>query len=165
MTAETASEPAGGADEQAGADAPRGFDLPDEDTALQLVLALHRLVRSLRGPLPAAGLHPTQLLLLAQLIEAGPLRIGELAARVPCSQPTATTVANGLEVSGLVRRDRDTTDGRAIRLHITDAGRAAMTDVVRAQAELLRQRLDVLDEPDRDRIEAAVPVLRRMVVG
>ncbi|HEX3592620.1 MAG TPA: MarR family transcriptional regulator [Pseudonocardiaceae bacterium] len=130
-----------------------------DDTALQLVLALHRLVRSLRRP---SGLHPTQLLVLAQLVEAGPQRIGELAARVPCSQPTATTVANGLEVDGLVRRVRDTSDGRAIRLQITEAGRAAVLDVVRDQAALLRSRLDSLSEADVRRVGAAVPVLRAM---
>ncbi len=163
MTADTASDPVRGSGlPSSTTDGPAAE--PGDDTALQLVLTLHRLVRSLRGPLPVAGLHPTQLLVLAQLTEAGPLRIGELAARVPCSQPTATTVANGLELAGFVRRDRDTTDGRAIRLHITEAGRAAVREVVRAQAALLRQRLDVLADADRDRIEAAVPVLRRMVV-
>ena len=130
-----------------------------DDTALQLVLALHRLVRSLRRP---SGLHPTQLLVLVQLVEAGPQRIGELAARVPCSQPTATTVANGLEVDGLVRRVRDASDGRAIRLQITEAGRAAVLDVVRDQAALLRSRLETLSEADVRRVRAAVPVLRAM---
>jgi DNA-binding MarR family transcriptional regulator len=144
------------------ADTARGSAHPSvapDDTALQLVLALHRLVRSLRRP---SGLHPTQLLVLVQLVEAGPQRIGELAARVPCSQPTATTVANGLEVDGLVRRIRDTTDGRAIRLQITEAGRAALLDVVRDQASVLRSRLDSLAEPDVRRVRAAVPVLRAM---
>ncbi|HEY3753388.1 MAG TPA: MarR family transcriptional regulator [Pseudonocardiaceae bacterium] len=135
------------------------------DAALQLVLALHRLVRSVRRNTTTSGLHPTQLLVLVQLIESGPLRIGELAVRVPCSQPTATTVANSLELDGLVQRVRDTTDGRAIRLSITDAGRAAMLEVVRGQAGLLRQRLDELDSADRDLVLAAVPVLRTMAAG
>lgn len=130
---------------------------PPDDTASQLVVAMHRLVRSLRRP---SGMHPTQVLVLVQLHEAGPLRIGELAARVPCSQPTATTVANGLEVDGLVQRVRDTSDGRAIRLRITDAGRAAVLDVVREQAAVLRSRMDSLSAEDVARVRAAVPVLR-----
>lgn len=142
MTADTAGESVQGA-----------------DTALDLVIALHRLVRSLRA---AVGLQPTQLLVLAQLMEAGSLRVGELAARVPCSQPTATSVANSLELDGFVRRVRDTTDGRAIRLEITDAGRAAMRSVVRGQAHELQERMAVLDEADRDLVQAALPVLRRM---
>src|SRR6201999_375698 len=54
-----------------------GADDGTED-ALELVLALHRLVHSVRRNTTTSGLHPTQLLVLAQLIEAGPLRIGEL---------------------------------------------------------------------------------------
>jgi DNA-binding MarR family transcriptional regulator len=139
-------------------------DVADEpglgaDTALELVIALHRLVRSLRA---AVGLQPTQLLVLAQLIEAGSLRVGELAARVPCSQPTATNVANSLELDGLVRRVRDATDGRAIRLEITDAGRAAMRSVVRGQAHQLQDRMHALDDTDRALLAAALPVLRKM---
>ena len=133
----------------------------EDDAALQLVLALHRLVRSLRRG-PTTGLHPTQLLVLVQLVESGPMRVGELATRVPCSQPTVTTVANTLELDGLVQRIRDTTDGRAIRLRITDAGRAAVLDVVRGHAGLLRQRLEELDDADRDLVLAAAPVLQRM---
>lgn len=136
---------------------------PDgDDTALQLMLAMHRLVRDIRRDAGTTGLHPTQLLVLVQLVEAGPQRVGELAAKIPCSQPTVTAVANGLEETGLIRRVRDTTDGRAIQLCVTEAGRAALLDVVRNQAALLRQRLDVLDEADRDLVLAVAPVLRRM---
>jgi DNA-binding MarR family transcriptional regulator len=136
-----------------------------DDGALQLVIALHRLVRSLRGDATMRGLHPTQLLVLVQLAETGPVRVGELANRIPCSQPTVTTVANGLEEAGLVRRIRDTTDGRAIRLEITDAGRSAILDVAKAQAGQLRQRLAELDDTDRDLVLAAAPVLRQMASG
>lgn len=151
MTVETASD---------------AFTSPDgDDTALQLMLAMHRLVRDIRRHAGTTGLHPTQLLVLVQLVDGGPQRVGELAAKVPCSQPTVTAIANGLEETGLIRRVRDTTDGRAIQLCITDAGRAALLDVVRSQAALLRQRLDVLDEADRELVLAVAPVLRRMATG
>ncbi|HVV19511.1 MAG TPA: MarR family transcriptional regulator [Pseudonocardiaceae bacterium] len=133
-----------------------------DDDVLRLVLAMHRLVRSLRRSAGMPGLHPTQLLVLVQLLESGPMRVGELATRVPCSQPTVTTVANGLEADGLIRRIRDTTDGRAIRLEITDDGRAAVLVVARGQADMLRQRLAELDDADRETVLAAAPVLRRI---
>jgi DNA-binding MarR family transcriptional regulator len=133
-----------------------------EDTALDLLLALHRLMRSLRRTAASPGLHPTQLLVLVHLSEAGPARIGELAARVCCSQPTATMVANGLESAGLVRRIPDMSDGRAILLHLTDAGRDTLLTIARSQADRLQQRLDELDDADREIVLAAVPVLQRM---
>jgi DNA-binding MarR family transcriptional regulator len=133
-----------------------------DETALDFVLALHRLVRSLRRSAASPGLHPTQLLVLVHLVEFGPSRIGELAARVSCSQPTATTVTNGLEAAGLVRRVPDTSDGRAIRVQLTEAGRATLLAIAKDQAGQLRRRLDELDEADRQVVLAAVPVLRRM---
>ncbi|HEX4723395.1 MAG TPA: MarR family transcriptional regulator [Pseudonocardiaceae bacterium] len=133
-----------------------------DDTALDLLLAVHNLVRSVRRRSASPGLSPTQLLVLVHLVDVGPARIGELAARVSCSQPTATTVATSLESAGLVRRVPDTSDGRAITLHITDAGRNTLMTIARDQAEQLRQRLDQLDDADRDLVRSAVPVLRRM---
>ncbi|HEY0804962.1 MAG TPA: MarR family transcriptional regulator [Pseudonocardiaceae bacterium] len=129
------------------------------DTALDLLLAMHTLVRSLRR---RSGLSPTQLQVLVHLVEAGPTRIGELAARVSCSQPTATTVATSLETAGLVRRVPDTSDGRAITLHITETGRDTLMTIARAQADQLRERLATLDDADHELVLAAVPVLRRM---
>jgi DNA-binding MarR family transcriptional regulator len=129
------------------------------DTALDLLLAMHTLVRSLRR---RSGLSPTQLQVLVHLVEAGPTRIGELAARVSCSQPTATTVATSLETAGLVRRVPDTSDGRAITLHITETGRDTLMIIARAQADQLRERLATLDDADHELVLAAVPVLRRM---
>jgi DNA-binding MarR family transcriptional regulator len=133
-----------------------------ETTALDFVLALHSMVRSLRRSVTARDVHPTQLLVLAQLDVMGPMRIGALAERVPCSQPTATTVAKGLVAAGLVARVRDAQDGRAIRIQLTDLGRDTIRSTARDQAEVLRDRLDALDTADRDTVLAAVPVLRRM---
>lgn len=133
-----------------------------EATALRLVLSLHRIVHGLRRARPVTALHPTQVLALVQIAEAAPLRIGELAARVPCSQPTATTVANGLAAAGMVRRVPDTTDGRAIRLELTEQGRANLLDVAQGQAHALVARLASLDAADLALIAAALPVLQRI---
>jgi DNA-binding MarR family transcriptional regulator len=132
------------------------------DTALDLLLAMHNLVRSVRRRSASPGLSPTQLLVLVHLVDVGPTRIGELAARVSCSQPTATTVATSLESAGLVRRVPDASDGRAITLHITEAGRSTLITIARDQATQLRELLAQLDDADRDLVRAAVPVLRRM---
>lgn len=133
-----------------------------DDTALHLMLAMHKLVRDIRRTAGTTGLHPTQLLVLVALSEGGAQRVGELAAKIPCSQPTVTSVANSMELAGLVQRVRDTADGRAIRLSITDAGRAALRDVIRSQMQLLRERMTALSADDRDQLLAAVPILRKM---
>ena len=134
------------------------------DSAFDLLLAAHHLVRSVRRRSPATGLSPTQLSVLINLVDSGPMRIGELAGRVSCSQPTATTIANNLETAGYVRRMPDTTDGRAITLHITEAGRTTLINIAQAQAEQLRQRLDLLDDAERAQVLAAVPLLHRLAI-
>ncbi|MCP2170319.1 MarR family winged helix-turn-helix transcriptional regulator [Goodfellowiella coeruleoviolacea] len=130
--------------------------------ALSLVVALHRLVRSLRHTSKAAGLQPTQLVVLSQLMESGPMRIGELAVRVPCSQPTATTVVTSLETAGLVRREPDPADGRATRVLITDEGRTTIISVAHGEAELLSERMARLPEAERAALANLTPVLRHL---
>jgi len=90
--------------------------------ALQLLVSMHRIVRHLRRSRTTTLLHPTQFLALMLIADEQPIRIGEIAARVPCSQPTATTTVAALEESGLVRREPDPVDGRATAVVLTEAG-------------------------------------------
>ncbi|WP_253671750.1 MarR family winged helix-turn-helix transcriptional regulator [Streptoalloteichus tenebrarius] len=134
-----------------------------EEDALQLVLAVHRLNRTLR--VSTTDLPPTQLIVLSLLMEHGPTRIGELAARVPCSQPTATTVVAGLEGTGLVRRQPDPADGRAVLITLTDEGQERVVWVARREAELLDLRMAELTPEERGVVLAATPLLRRLAGG
>jgi DNA-binding MarR family transcriptional regulator len=129
-----------------------------QDT-LQVVIAMHRLLRSLRRESDAGGVHPTQLIVLALLNQHGPLRIGELADRVPCSQPTATTAVAGLETAGYVRREQDPTDGRASRIVVTEVGRRTLESRAHSEAEILADRLSTVGEEDLRILCAAAPIL------
>lgn len=131
-----------------------------EDAALELVLSLHRLLRSLRRAGPTGGLQPTQLIVLSLLTEAGPSRVGVIAERVPCSQPTATAVVAELESSGLVRREPDPADGRATRVAVTGEGTRTLRGVAHGEAEALLERLDSLPPDQAQHVLAAAPLLR-----
>ncbi|UIJ57642.1 MarR family transcriptional regulator [Amycolatopsis acidiphila] len=133
-----------------------------EEDALQLVVSLHRLLRSLRRASANTHISPTQLIVIAQLMEHGPLRVGELADRVPCSQPTATTCVAGLEAGGYVRREPDPTDGRATKVTVTDAGRQVLLSMAHSEAATLTERLDVLPAEEVALVLAATPVLRAL---
>ena len=132
-----------------------------EETALQLVIALHRLTRNLRRA-GTAVLPPTQLLVLGQLIDAESLRIGELAERVCSSQPTATTTVAAMSASGLVERVPDTADGRAVRVRMTELGRATLIAIAREQAGLLGQWMTTLTADERETLTSAVALLRKL---
>ncbi|MFD9796234.1 MarR family winged helix-turn-helix transcriptional regulator [Streptomyces sp. NPDC059070] len=134
----------------------------DDDAALQLVISLHRLLRGLRRAAPADGIQPTQIVLLSLLAESGPARIGALAARVPCSQPTATAAVTGLAAAGLVLREPDPTDGRASRIVLTEKGVRALVEAARAEAEVLAWRLGALADEEARAVVALGPLLRRL---
>jgi DNA-binding MarR family transcriptional regulator len=134
---------------------------PDADVR-DLVVALHRLLRSLRRAAPAGRLQPTQLIVLSLLYEKSPARIGELAAKVPCSQPTATSAIAALENRGLVCREPDPTDGRASSVRLTERGGETLTEVARDEAEELAARLGTLTPDEARAVMSPAPVLRRL---
>lgn len=127
--------------------------------ALQLVIAMHRLLRGLRRAADITAPHVTQLIVLALLSRHGPLRVGELAARIPCSQPTATLTVAGLESTGLVSRAPDPSDGRAARVLITEQGRRVLLSQAEREAEALAALLATEDEADLRTLRAAIPLL------
>ncbi|TCO47644.1 DNA-binding MarR family transcriptional regulator [Kribbella antiqua] len=132
---------------------------------LQLLVAMHRIVRHLRRTRTTTVLHPTQFLALMLIADEQPIRIGEIAARVPCSQPTATTTVAALESAGLARREQDPVDGRATAVVLTDAGRDMVDASGRQAAEELAKLLRRLDDDDRELVLRAGSVLSRLADG
>jgi DNA-binding MarR family transcriptional regulator len=134
--------------------------------ALQLVIAMHRLLRGLRRVVAdIAAPNATQLILLGLLDQHGPLRVGELAARIPCPQPTATITVAGLQTAGLVTREADPADGRAARVLITEDGRRALRSLAQSEAEALTALLSTVDEEGLRVLRAAIPLLSGLADG
>jgi len=133
--------------------------------ALQLLVSMHRIVRHLRRSRTTTLLHPTQFLALMLIADEQPIRIGEIAARVPCSQPTATTTVAALEEAGLVRREPDPVDGRATAVVLTDAGAETVEASGRQAADELAKLLNNLDESDRALVLRAGGILARVTDG
>ena len=129
---------------------------------LQLLVSMHRIVRHLRRSRTTTVLHPTQFLALMLIADEQPIRIGEIAARVPCSQPTATTTVASLEEAGLVRREPDPVDGRATAVVLTEAGAATVEASGRQAAEELGKLLSRLDDADQALILKAGEALARV---
>jgi DNA-binding MarR family transcriptional regulator len=127
--------------------------------ALRLVIAMHRLLRRLRKAADIAEPHTTALIVLALLSQHGPLRVGDLAARIPCPQPTATTTVAGLQAAGLVTREADPADGRAARVLITEDGRRSLHCAAQREAEALAALLSTVGQEDLRILHAAIPVL------
>src|SRR5919204_7064768 len=73
---------------------------------------------------------------LLPLFEEDGLRMGELARRSRLSKQTMTTLVPLVERAELVSRERDTDDGRALLVNLTDRGRRFAPVAAEVVAEL-----------------------------
>lgn len=96
-------------------------------------------------------------------LSAGPLRSGELAGLVLLSPAAVTRLADGLVADQLARREDDPTDRRAVRIALTDAGRAELARGETIVTEALDEILDPLTPDERLRLELSLDDLRRVV--
>jgi DNA-binding MarR family transcriptional regulator len=74
--------------------------------------------------------------ILLPLFEQDGLRLGELGRRARLSKQTMTTMVRLLERDGLVRREPDPQDGRAMRVFLTPRARRFRPVAERVLAEL-----------------------------
>ena len=105
------------------------------------VRLLARLTRVAEQACQTTGISLPQYRLLASVID-GPHRASALASRVGVSRPTLTSLVDGLEHAGLLRRVPVPTDRRGIELEATSAGLEA---VGRADVALTERFLGLLD--------------------
>jgi len=127
----------------------------------RLRVALARLSRRLRRH-EIAGLTPTQLAALATVEQAGPLRLGDLAAAEGIAPSTLTRLVTALEDMGYVRRNADPSDARASTLAITPLGHETLERIRGETTLVLSQSLRELAPSQRAALAAALPVLEQL---
>ncbi|MDH4159582.1 MAG: MarR family winged helix-turn-helix transcriptional regulator [Actinomycetota bacterium] len=125
----------------ASANGPRLFSEDQATAFLGLIRAGAALERALDKGLAdeqAIGLHQFEVLLfLASSSPDNSLPMTELRRRTPLSQSRVSRVVSELEAKGLVRRQPDPTDSRAITVVLTPQGTATL------DAALPRHRRDL----------------------
>jgi DNA-binding MarR family transcriptional regulator len=85
---------------------------------------------------------------LLPLFEEDGLRMGEIAARARVSKQTMTTMVRLTERDGLVQRERDPDDARAVRVRLTERARRfrpVAGSVISELEELVADRLSPAD--------------------
>ncbi|KAB8194635.1 MarR family transcriptional regulator [Nonomuraea phyllanthi] len=105
----------------------------------------------------------TTLSVLDTLASAGgPIRLTDLTRTEQVSQPGLTQLVTRLERDGLVERRPDPSDGRAVLVHLTEAGRqvgrSRHADRTRHLAPLIAR----LSPEQRRAIAGALPALTRL---
>jgi DNA-binding MarR family transcriptional regulator len=82
------------------------------------------------------------------LLSSGHERAGDLAARLAVTKPTLTALVDGLVERGYVVRETPSGDRRAVRVSITDAGRAAAERAGQGFRRVLDEVLGHCADPD-----------------
>jgi DNA-binding MarR family transcriptional regulator len=100
---------------------------------------------------------------LATLRDHGPQRITALADQEAVAQPSMTTLVSRLERDGLVERESDPADARAVLVCVTDRGRERLDARRKARTARLEERLRALDPDERAALAAALPVIDKLI--
>ncbi|MGL4305465.1 MAG: MarR family winged helix-turn-helix transcriptional regulator [Mycobacteriaceae bacterium] len=124
---------------------------------------LFRINLALRQQTLGVELTPTQASVMLTLRDHGPIRMGELAEREFVQLPTATSVISRLEKLGLVNRQPDTTDRRAVVVDLTASGSEAIIQTIAKRNDLLCSLLTGLSEEDRAKLSQAISPLTRLL--
>ena len=104
----------------------------EQQVCFALSVAARNVVAVYRRFLEPLGLtHPQYLVMLA-LWQHGPLSVKDLSRLLQLDPGTLSPLVKRLAAAGLVRRDRDPRDERALAIALTDRGRE-----LRAQAEAI----------------------------
>ncbi|QDY89822.1 MarR family transcriptional regulator [Arthrobacter sp. UKPF54-2] len=112
------------------------------------------------GELSAAQLSTLKMLLDAA--DQGGVRVGEIARNLGVKVPSATEQIIKLERAGLVRRDADPADSRAVRVNLTREGHAAVDSANERRNAVMAGILGSLTAAEREALAAAMPVIGRI---
>lgn len=112
------------------------------------MLALSRSLRSLshRELVSVEGVRRSDIPLLRNLIDHGPMRPGELAERLGVGPSVVSRQLTPLVADRLVTRRTDPADARADLIDITDAGRARVAELWTALLGFVTERMHDWDD-------------------
>ncbi|MDT0393344.1 MULTISPECIES: MarR family transcriptional regulator [Streptomyces] len=135
---------------------------PDGLLAEQLLRLTRRVHRIQKRHLERRelGITPAQSRLLRTLAHYGsPPRMADLAERLEVVPRAVTTLVDGLEAHGKVRRVPDPANRRVIRIELTDDGRAALRELRAARRSAAEEILAPLGEAQREELGALLNTL------
>ncbi len=123
-----------------------------------------RLSRRLRPTAAgaAAGLTPTRISVLLNVVRDGPMRLSDLAASEGINPTMLSRVVSDLVEVGLLERSSDEGDRRTAWVAATAAGRRLSERMRRERTDALDVALEGLSDSQRRRIEKALPALEEL---
>lgn len=93
-----------------------------------------------------SGVTGTQLWAMQELLESPGLRVGDLAKCMALHQSTASNMVDKLEAAGHLRKERQESDHRVVRLSLTEVGTALLAAAPSPARGLLPEALRLMDK-------------------
>ena len=106
------------------------------------------------------GILPPHLEIMKILGEAGTLHVAEISARLQIPRPQMTHLIDRLAGLGMVERQTDATDRRAIDITLTTEGKAMLRKHDRMMRGAIKTTLSDLTEKDLEEMSVALRKLR-----
>lgn len=130
----------------------------------EIVARLRRALRTaVRGDVPWETLPMAQVEILQRLADESGVRVRDLADRHRLAPNTVSNLIQQMVTTGLVTRDPDPDDRRAVIVSLTPQGEQALTEWAAANTRRLDAALAGLGVRDQRRISSALPALSRLV--
>jgi DNA-binding MarR family transcriptional regulator len=131
---------------------------------MAVTAALRRVVRrTLRSELPEPHMRGAQIELL-RIVEKQPgIGVAAAARELRLVANSVSTLVNQLTSDGMLRRETDPDDRRAVRLYLTDAAAQRLTAWRQARSELVGSTFASLSTMDQKAMADALPGLRTLV--
>ncbi len=139
----------------------RRADMPFSRRMSDLIRRLQLLEREVKADV---GVTLPQAHAIHALMDAGSLRMQELAAELGLAQSTVTRLVTPLKRMGLLDRRPDSNDGRATRAFLTEKGMVLVDALFRVDRELYDGLLERLPENRRAEVVAAIALLHEVVL-
>lgn len=136
--------------------------MTDTETLSKLRGVISKLARELNATATGEGLTPTQASVLGLIAVRGPLGLTELARLEGLNPTMLSRVVGKLTELGLIQRDPNPDDLRAIRVEATDAGRHLHDRVKLLRTEAIGTCLDQLSPESAQTIITALPALEEL---
>ena len=128
---------------------------------MALLRAREAVMHQFRPILNARDISEQQWRVLRILAEGGPLDATEVAERACLLAPSLTRIMRTLDERKLITRDRDTGDGRRIRLAISAAGISLIREVAPASRDVM---LNIESRFGKERVQSLLDMLSELAL-
>jgi DNA-binding MarR family transcriptional regulator len=131
---------------------------------MAVTAALRRVVRrTLRSELPEPYMRGAHIELLRTVEKQPGIGVAAAARELRLVANSVSTLVNQLAADGMLRRETDPDDRRAVRLHLTGPAARRLAAWRQARTELVGSTFASLSTVDQNAVADALPALRALV--